>query len=81
MCFICLICLDAVLRATLVEWMGWQCQTVRHFGPDGNISATIGWMKMTFCTDINGPQTMNPTGSGDPLSFPLASPLGLHLWL
>lgn len=24
---------------------------------------------MTFCTDAHGPQTMNPTDFGDPLTF------------
>lgn len=36
---------------------------------------------MKFCTRIRGPQRMNATDFGDPLSFRLAPPQGLHLWL
>lgn len=28
----------------------------------------------TFCTNTDGPQTMNPSDLGDPLTFPLAPP-------
>ncbi len=35
--------------------------------PDWNISTTIGWIAVTFCTDIHCSQTMNPTDSGDSL--------------
>lgn len=41
-----------------------------------NISATIGWIAMKCCTDIRGPQRMNPNVFGDPLTFHLAPPLG-----
>ncbi len=47
------------------------CQSV---GPPRNISTTIGWINMKFCTNIHGPQKMNPKNFGDPLTFPLAPP-------
>lgn len=35
-------------------------QDEHHFDPDTNISTTIGCSAMTLCTDIHGPQLMNP---------------------
>lgn len=32
------------------------------------------WIAMRFCVDISGPQRMNPTDYGDPLTFPPAPP-------
>ncbi len=38
-----------------------------------NISTTIGWIAMKFCTEVDGPQR-DPTSFADPLTFPLAPP-------
>ncbi len=45
-----------------------------HFGPDRNVLTAIGRIAVKFCADIHGPQRMNATGFGDPLTFPLAPP-------
>ncbi len=50
------------------------CWLIHHFGP--NISTTIGWIVIKFCTDVHGSQRMNPTDFGDPLTFSLAPPAG-----
>ena len=34
------------------------------------------WIAMTFCTDIRGPQQMNPTDFGRLLTFPQTPPAG-----
>ncbi len=34
------------------------------------ILTTTGWIAMKFCTDIYGPQRMNPTDFGDLMTFP-----------
>lgn len=36
------------------------------------LSTTIGWMVIKISTNINVPQSMNPTDSGEPLILPLA---------
>lgn len=41
---------------------------------DGDVGPTTGWIVMTFCTGILGPQWMNPTGVGDNPTFHLAPP-------
>ena len=45
-------------------WVTGQCQSVicsvLHFGPDCNISSTIGWIAVKFCADIHGAQMINP---------------------
>lgn len=45
---------------------------LHHFGPDLNISTTIGWIATNGCTDIN------PNNFGDSLTFPLVSPAGFN---
>ncbi len=50
----------------------WVCCSVHCFGSDGNISTTVGWIGMKFCTGIHGPQ--NPADFGNPMAFPLAPP-------
>ncbi len=60
--------------ASLVNW------SVHHFGPDWNISTTIGWAVVKFCTDIHASQRMNPTDFDDSLTFPLVPPWGWHFW-
>ncbi len=35
--------------------------SVHYFCPDWNVSATVWEIAMKFCTDIHGPQKMNPT--------------------
>ncbi len=57
----------AALKARL--W-GCQCRSVHRFAPDWNISTTRGRIAMKFCADIHGPQRMNSTDFGDPLTFP-----------
>ncbi len=43
--------MDGPSLATPAAWpYGWQCLPVHHFGPDWNISATMGWIVMKFCT-------------------------------
>lgn len=41
-------------------------QSARLFGPDKKITTTIRWIAMTFCTNINVGQRMNPNAVGDP---------------
>ncbi len=55
---------------------------VRHFGPEWNISTTIGWIAMKCATYIQGPYKMNSKDVGDPLTFPLVPPAGwsFHLF-
>lgn len=40
------------------------CWSVHHFGPDQNISTTTKLDWLQFCTDIPGPQRMNPSYFG-----------------
>lgn len=42
---------------------------VHRVGPDWNILITLGSVAMTFYTDIQSPQRMNPTEFGDSLTF------------
>lgn len=44
-------------------------QLIDLFGPDSDISSTIGWICTTFKPDIQ-------SYFGDPLTFPLVSPAG-----
>ncbi len=46
-----------------------------------SISTTIWWLAMKFCTDIHGPQRINPNDVGAPLTFPLAPPAGRIFYL
>lgn len=39
--------------------------------------STIRRIAMTFCTDLSGPQMLNPNDFSDPLTFPLAPTLNL----
>lgn len=41
-----------------------------------NGSTTIGWIAIKICTDIHGPQWMNPIDRGHPLFYHLAPPEG-----
>ncbi len=50
------------------------CWWVHHFSPDLNISTTIAWIGIKFCTDFHGSQRMNPNDFGDPMTFPLVPP-------
>lgn len=49
-----------------------------HLGMEMTISdtTTARCIVMKFCTDIHGPQWLNPPDFDDPLSFPVASPAG-----
>ncbi len=79
----CLLCSDCLLitqmilddgsrdHKDLVYWL------VHHFGPDWNISTTIGLIAMKFSRVINGFQRMNPNDFGDPMAFALAPLWGL----
>ncbi len=50
-----------VFFAMLAAWLyGRQCWSVHHFAPDRNISTTIWWIAMKFCTNIHGAQRMIP---------------------
>ena len=59
-------CRVALGLATLI------CRSSQSFGPDWNISTTIGCIAVTFHTVIRGPQRMNPHDFGEPLTFLLA---------
>lgn len=77
---------DWSFLAKLAAWLyGWPCQSVgrsvHHFGPDWNISITLGWIALQLCSDIHCPQRMKPTSFGEPLTFPLAPPVGWRFWL
>lgn len=52
-------------KAMLVCWL------VNNFAPDCT-STSIGWISITFCTDIHHAQRMNHIDFGDHLTFPLA---------
>lgn len=43
------------------------CSLVLHFGSDWKISTTIGWIAMTFGTNIHAPERMNPNEFCDQL--------------
>ncbi len=60
-----LVFFSCVARGTAMS----VCLLVNHSGPDWNISTAIGWIAMTLCTDIHGPQRINLTDFGDPLNF------------
>lgn len=46
-----------------------------------NISQQLlDWFRFNFCTDVYGPEAMNPHDFGDPRTFPLAPPWGWNLW-
>lgn len=47
---------------------------VCHCSPVWNISKTIGWIKLKFCTDIHGTQRKYPTDFGGP--SPTPAPIG-----
>ncbi len=34
--------------------------SLHHFGPDWNMLTTAEWIATEWCTDIYGPQSMNP---------------------
>lgn len=70
------------LSAMLAKWPNWwQCLVVGlHLGPDWNILMTIGWIAVTFGSNIHEPQRMNRNDFDDPLTCPLASTQGWHLW-
>lgn len=55
--------------------VGWLV-SLPHFGPDGKISTAFEWISTNLCTDIHGPNRMNPNGFGEPMTFPLAPPAG-----
>ncbi len=57
---------------------GWHWRSVGrfHFSPNGNISTTLWWTAMKFCTDIQCAQRMKTNDFGDPFTFPLAPPWG-----
>lgn len=46
------------------------------FGSDWNISTSLPWIAMRFCTDIQSPKSINPNDIGDPPTFPLGTPRG-----
>ncbi len=50
-------------------------RSVHSFGLDLHISTIIGWISMTFCTDIHDSR-INQNASGDPLTSHLAPPSG-----
>ena len=52
--------------------------SVHHFGPDRNISTTIGWIGVIFGTNVHGSTTMDPNDFGDLSS---SSTIGLTLVL
>ncbi len=54
-----------------------QLKGLNLFDPELNISATFRWIPMKLCEDIHGPQRMNPSDSGDSMSFSLAPPTDL----
>ena len=47
----------------------WSFNMANHFGPDCNISTTIGWIAMKFATDIQSPETKNSNDFGGPLTL------------
>lgn len=57
---------------------GWFIQT---FGSDMNIPTTIGWIAMNLWGVTHGLQQLPPKDCGEPLTFPLVPPAGLHLWI
>lgn len=44
----------------LVMLVKWQCWSVQHFDPDRNVLKAFLWIVMTFYTDIQISQNMNP---------------------
>ena len=49
--------------------------SLHHFGPDWNISNTIGWIVMKFCADVHRLHTINPN-----VFFLKHQSWGWHLW-
>ncbi len=49
-------------------------RSVHHFGTNWNIWTVIGRIAMKFCTDIHGPQRINPSDFGDLLAFSFVPP-------
>ncbi len=63
------------------SWVSTSVLLVDHFDPDGNISTTNGRFAMKLCTDIHGPQRINPKDFSDPLTFSAApSEAGILDW-
>ena len=57
---------------------GRMIMSVHYFTPEWNI-LTFGCIGMKFGADIYGPQRINPTDFGYPLSFTLVPPWDWHL--
>lgn len=53
---------------------------IQTFDSDMNISTTTGWITIKLWGVIHGPQQIPPSDCGEPLTFPLVPPAGLHLW-
>ena len=56
----------------------WQHSSLGVVVVPGQSTSLVQNMK--FCMDIHWPQGMNPTDSGNTLTFPLFSPWIWHLW-
>lgn len=54
-------------------------QLIHLFDPHRNISKTITWIDIKFCTDSLDSQRMNCADFGNPLTFHLAPPAGFQL--
>lgn len=54
-------------------------QLIHLFDPHRNISKTITWIDIKFCTDSLDSQRMNCADFGNPLTFHLAPPAGFQV--
>lgn len=48
-----------------------------HFDPDWTVSTAVGWIAITFCSDIHRSQRKSPADFIDPLTFPPVFPLAI----
>lgn len=80
------VCMRNECQTGMAAWLGWWqslsvSQSTHHFGSDWNSSTAIEWIAMEFGPDIHGSQMIYLNDLGDPLTFPVATPWGTHVWV